>query len=141
VLEFVLQDVADGRAQRAVAVLAPHVEILAHAVDLDRLEHEMDDRRAEDAAREVDQRELQSSPRIETIDVELEEAFPECEVARLARNELVEDGAELALRVPAQRLVERQVEQLVEHQPPRQRCVHRANGAHGIRSCTQTDPT
>ena len=45
--ELVLEHGAERRAERPVAEAVPHVEILAHAVHLDRLEHEMDGRGAE----------------------------------------------------------------------------------------------
>src|SRR5262249_20779657 len=40
VLELVLQHLAHRRPERAVAVALPHVEVLPHPMDLDRLEHD-----------------------------------------------------------------------------------------------------
>src|SRR6516165_9707564 len=50
VSEFVLQHLSHGRPQRPIAVARPDVQVLPHAVDFDRLEHDVDRGAAEDPA-------------------------------------------------------------------------------------------
>ena len=117
-LELVLEHLADRAAERPVGVAAPDGEVLAHAVDLDGFEDEMDGRRAEEPAGADDDRELQPAPGVESRKLEAEEALPERDVTRLDRDELVERPDEVAARDVAERGVEREIEQLVEDEPP-----------------------
>src|SRR3989442_2558274 len=115
VLELVLEHLAHGGAQRGVAVALPDVEVLLDAVDLDRLEHHVDGRRAEEAAHGDDERELETASRVERRDVlETEERLPEGDMARLDRDERVEDRPHARRRDLAQRAVEGEIEDLVE---------------------------
>jgi hypothetical protein len=115
VLELVLQHLAHGGAEWAVAVALPDVEVLLDAVDLDRLEHDVDRRRAEDPARGDDDREPQAAAEVQARDVlETEELLPERDVARLDGNQRLEHAAQAGRRDGVQRAVERQVEDLVE---------------------------
>src|SRR6059036_1920531 len=102
-------------APSVVSVALPDVEVLLDAVDLDRLEHHVDGGRAEEAAHGDDERELETASRVERRDVlETEELLPEGDVARLDRDERVEDRPHARRRDLAQRAVEREVEDLVE---------------------------
>jgi len=58
VLELVLENAAHGRSTRPGAIGTPDFEILPHAVDLDRLQNEMDGRSAEEAACQDEKLEL-----------------------------------------------------------------------------------
>src|SRR5437763_1778690 len=126
VLELVLQHLPHGGAQRRVAVALPDVEVLLDAVDLDRLEHHVDGRRAEEAAHGDDERELETAPRVERRDVlETEELLPEGDVARLDRDEGIEDRLHARRRDLAQRAIEGEVEDLVEDEAAPEPCVGR----------------
>ena len=55
---------------------------------------------------------------IEAVQREVEEVLPEGEVASLDRDELIQHPAQILGGDPAQRAVEREVEELVEDQSP-----------------------
>ena len=99
-------------------------------MDLDRLEDEVNGRRTAEAAHPHDERELQPPPEVEPVQLETEEFLPEGVVARLDGNQLVEDAAEVAGRDVAKRAVERQIEQLVEDEPPGEPRVGRRGRGH-----------
>jgi hypothetical protein len=93
--ELVVQDGAERRAERTVAEAVPHVEILAHAVYLDRLEHEMDGRGAEQPARHHEEPELDAPRDVEAVDAQAVQVLPEAEVPSLDGDELLEDAAQV----------------------------------------------
>jgi hypothetical protein len=125
VLELVLEDLVDGAAERPALVAAPDGEVLAHAVDLDRLEDEVDRRRAEEAAHADQEGELQAAAEVELRRGQVEEVLPELDVPCLDRDQLVERPPEVAARGVAQRRVQREVEHLVEDEPARELRVGR----------------
>jgi hypothetical protein len=91
----------------------------------------MDRRRAEEPTEEDDEAELQPPREVKALDVQVEEVLPEGEVPRFDRDQPVQDRPQLTARDLAQGLIERQVEQLVEHQPRRKLPVDRCRLAHG----------
>src|SRR5262249_9145188 len=119
VLEFVLQNLADRGAQRAVAVAPPYIEILLDAVDFDRLEHDVDRGGAEDPAHGDDEHEPQPAPHVQACDMlETEELLPERDVARLVGDQGLERAVQARRCDRQERPVEREVEDLVEDKAP-----------------------
>src|SRR5262249_48440812 len=105
------------RAERAVTVTLPDVEVLLDTVDLDGFEHDVDRRRAKASTRERDQRQPESPRDVETGQVlEPEELLPEGDVPRLDRNQRLERAAQPRRSKGVQRAVERKVEDLVENE-------------------------
>src|SRR5204863_7839692 len=94
----------------------------------------MDGRRAEEPAGQDDKLELQPSRDVQALDTQTEGVLPEREMAGLDGDQAIQDGPELTRRQRAQAPIERQVEQLVEHEPPRQPPVDRFAFSHGLRS-------
>jgi hypothetical protein len=92
--ELVFQDSAHGGAERAVPVTAPDAQVLAHAVDLDRLQHDVDCSPAEEAAHGDESRELPPARQVERREVlQAEELLPERDVPHLDDDHLVENAA------------------------------------------------
>lgn len=123
VLEFVLEDLPDRPAQGPLFVGLPHREILSHPVDLDGLQHQMHRPRAEDPADPDEEPELETAPQIEGADFDSEELLPEGEMLRLNPDQLVQNPAEVSRRNVPERLVEGQVEELIQDEPQRQRAI------------------
>src|SRR3989449_3073022 len=78
----------------------------------------VDGRRTEEAAHGQDERELEPPSEVESAELQAEERLPERVVPRLDGDQLVEDATQVAGRDVAEGAVERQIEQLVEHEPP-----------------------
>ena len=81
VAELVVEDVAHGGAERPAPVGIPDGEILADAVDLDRLQDDLDAERAEDARDQDQEPKLQPPAEVESAPAHVEEILPEGEVS------------------------------------------------------------
>ena len=94
-LELVVQHLAHRRAEGAVTVPLPHLEVLPDAVDLDRLEDDMDGGGPEESTRQDDDGQPQASARVQPRDVlEPEEFLPERDVPGLDGNEGLQRAAQ-----------------------------------------------
>ena len=115
VLELVREDLSHGRAERLVFVLLPDDQILAHAVDLDGFENQVNAGGPEEPADADQDDQFDASPKVEAIEAgKPEELLPEPEVPRLNGDECCEDLAEFPLGASAQSPIEGQVEELVQ---------------------------
>src|SRR5262249_61944029 len=97
----------------------PHVEVLLDAVDLDRLEHDVDRGRAEEPARRDDESQAEPAPDVQAGEMlEPEELLPEGDVAGLVRDQGLEHRVQARRGNRQERPVEREVEDLVENEAP-----------------------
>jgi hypothetical protein len=119
VVEFIFQDVCDGRAQRPALIGLPERQVFPHPVHLDGFQDQMDCGRAEEAARQDKGSELEAARKIEGGEREVEEILPESEVGSLDPDQLVEDLLDVTFRQVAKGLVERQVKELIQYEPSR----------------------
>src|SRR4029453_18458177 len=90
------------------------------AVHFDRFQHEGDGRGPEHAAHHHEESELDTPPEIESLDMEVEEALPKSVVPRLDGDERFEHSLDVIARNAVEGPVEREIEQLVEDEPPGQ---------------------
>src|SRR5262245_10698310 len=87
---------------------------------------------AEETTEENQEAQLQAAPPVQPLHVAPEELLPEGEVPGLDGDQLIEHPLEIAAGGAAQRLVEREVEELVEHEPATQPFEIRRSRRHRI---------
>ena len=90
----------------------------------------MDSRRAEQAADQHHELQLQAPPRVEPVQLRLEELLPEGQVLRFDDDQLIQHFPGILIADLPQRLVQREIEQLIQDQRLRQRRVVLEGGCH-----------
>ena len=85
-------------------------------MDFDRFEHQVDGGGSEDLAYQHHHGQLEAPSEIQGIEPEVKEFLPEGQMSRFDRNEFVERVVHVRLGNLSQRLVEREVKELVQHE-------------------------
>ncbi len=138
-LEFIHQDARQRFSKRLPLIFSPEREVFAHAVNFNRLEHQMNGGRAEQLTDKDHQGQLDPTTGIQFIETKIEKLLPKCQMSGFDGNEFIQCVMRVGVRDSSESLVQGKIEELIENECLGERAVVQNGRFHQIRLAGRKD--